>query len=179
MSDCHDPRADMTAIHARIMAALVRTALALAAGGLALGLTFATEYLAGIPTCTLCQTERWTYRAAIVLGAVAMVMPLPAIRALLGFAVLVTVANAGLAVVDLGTEYHIWRNPFDACAVPQLAGSLVNRVLQLWSSPPAPCDWVVYLISFEPPSMAAVNALYAAACAAFLSLILMHSAQRT
>jgi hypothetical protein len=39
--------------------------LALAAGGLALSLTLAAEYLGGILPCTLCQTERWTYRAAM------------------------------------------------------------------------------------------------------------------
>jgi hypothetical protein len=51
-------------------------------------------------------------------------------------------------------------------------------MVQMSIRPPTPCEWVASLC-FAPLPMPAANALYAAMCAAFSSLILIYGAQRT
>jgi disulfide bond formation protein DsbB len=149
-------------------------ALALAVAGSALGLAVASEYWGGLLPCSLCLMERWPYRIAMLSGALAVVAPRPAIRPLLWLIVLVMLANVGLAAVHVGVEQHLWQNPINECAAPHLGGTLLDRLLQLSSRPPMPCDRGTYLIPFVPLSMAAMNALYAAGCAVLLALYLLH-----
>lgn len=150
--------------------------VALAAAAFALGLALAAEYWGGLLPCSLCLMERWPYRIAIVLGALSVISPGRAIRPLLWLIVLVMLANAGLAVVHVGVEQHLWQNPINECAAPRLDGeSIMERLLQLSSRPPMPCDRATYLIPFVPLSMAAMNALYAAGCAGLLGLYLRRS----
>jgi len=111
-------------------------ALALAVAGSALGLAVASEYWGGLLPCSLCLMERWPYRIAMLLGALAVVAPRPVIRPLLWLIVLVMLANVGLAAVHVGVEQHLWQNPINECAAPHLGGTLLDRLLQLSSRPP-------------------------------------------
>jgi disulfide bond formation protein DsbB len=174
-------RASITSMLARIDRLPPRAvgALALLAAAFALGLALVSEYWGGLLPCSLCLLERWPYRIAIVLGALATLSPRPAIRPLLWLIVVVMVANAGLAIVHVGVEQHLWQNPISECAAPQFTGgSAMERMLQLSSRPPQPCDRGTYLIPFVPVSMAAMNVLYAAMFAAVLALFLWRSARR-
>jgi disulfide bond formation protein DsbB len=154
-------------------------ALTLLAAAFALGLALASEYWGGLLPCSLCLLERWPYRIAILLGAFATLSPRSAIRPLLWLIVVVMVANAGLAIVHVGVEQHLWQNPISECSAPQFSnGSALERMLQLSSRPPQPCDRGTYLIPFVPVSMAAMNVLFAAAFAAVLALFLWRSGQR-
>ena len=148
-------------------------ALALLAAASALGLALASEYWGGLLPCSLCLLERWPYRIAILLGALALVAPRQAIAPLLWLIVLVMLADAGLAIIHVGVEQHLWQNPISECAAPLLTGSsTLDRMLQLSGRPPQPCDRATYLIPFLPLSMAAMNALYAAGLAAVVALYL-------
>jgi disulfide bond formation protein DsbB len=153
-------------------------ALALLAAAFALSLALASEYWGGLLPCSLCLLERWPYRVAILLGALATLSPRPAVRPLLWLIVVLMVANAGLAIVHVGVEQHLWQNPISECSAPQFSsGSAMERSLQLSSRPPQPCDRGAYLIPFVPLSMAAMNVMFAAAFAALLALFLWRSAR--
>ncbi len=174
-------RLSITTVLARIDRFPARAvgALALLAAAFALGLALVSEHWGGLLPCSLCLLERWPYRVAILLGALATLSPRPAIRPLLWLIVLVMAANAGLAIVHVGVEQHLWQNPITECAAPLFnGGTALERMLQLPSRPPQPCDRATYLIPFVPLSMAAMNALYAAAFSALLALFLWHSAPR-
>lgn len=168
------PRRFTTAVaHVTAMSPRLVGALALAIAGFALGLALASEYWGGLLPCSLCLLERWPYRIAMVLGALAIVAPRPAVRPVLWLIVLVMIASAELAIMHVGVEQHLWQNPINECAAPQLNGSLLGDLLQLSSRPPMPCDRATYLIPFVPLSMAAMNALYAAGTAALLATFLL------
>jgi disulfide bond formation protein DsbB len=82
--------------------------------------------------------------------------------------------NVGLAVIHVGVEQHLWQNPINECAAPHFGGmTLMDRLLDLSSRPPQPCDRASYLIPFLPLSMAAMNALFAAAFAGLLAVFLL------
>ena len=152
--------------------------LTLLAAGFALGLALASEHWGGLLPCSLCLLERWPYRITILIGALAVIAPRSAIRPLLWLAVLFMLADAGLAVVHVGVEQHLWQNPIGECAAPHLGGSLADRLLQLSSRPPQPCDRASYLIPFIPLSMAAMNVLYAGGVAMVLAIYLRRPALR-
>lgn len=162
----------MLALINRIPPRAVAT-LTLLAAAFALGLALASEYWGGLLPCSLCLLERWPYRIAIVLAALAVVAPRPAIAPLLWLAALTMLADAGLAVIHVGVEQHLWQNPIGECAAPNLNGSLADRLLQLSGRPPQPCDRASYLIPFLPLSMAAMNILYAGGLAAAVALYLL------
>lgn len=145
---------------------------ALLAAASALGLAFASEYWGGLLPCSLCLLERWPYRLAIACAAIALIVPPPAIAPLLWLIVLAMLADAALAAVHVGVEQHLWDNPVGECAAPHLGGSVVDRVLRLSDRPPQPCDRASYLLPFIPLSMAAMNALFAAAFAMVLAVYL-------
>jgi disulfide bond formation protein DsbB len=154
--------------------------LALLAAAFALGLALASEYWGGLLPCSLCLLERWPYRVAILLGALAAFSPRPAVRPLLWLIVVVMMANAGLAIVHVGVEQHLWLNPISECSAPHFSGdTALERMLQLSSRPPQPCDRGTYLIPFVPVSMAAMNVLFAAAFASLLALYLWRSVRRS
>ncbi|HEY2616943.1 MAG TPA: disulfide bond formation protein B [Acetobacteraceae bacterium] len=173
---------------ARIDAAVTRigqlsprmvVAVALLAAGFALGLALIAEHWGGLLPCSLCLLERWPYRVVIVLAALAIVAPRPLVQPLLWLVVLAMMANVGLAIIHVGVEQHLWQNPVNECAAPHFGGvSLLDRILDLSSRPPQPCDRATYLIPFLPLSMAAMNAVFAAALAGLLTLFLCRDALR-
>ena len=154
-------------------------ALALLVAGFALGLALAAEHWGGLLPCSLCLLERWPYRVAIVLGAVATVSPRPAIVPLLWAIVVAMAANAGLAIIQVGVEQHLWRNPIAECTAPHFnGGSLMDHLLQLSSRAPQPCDRAAYLNPFIPLSMAAMNALFAATFAAVMAVFVWRNSRQ-
>ena len=140
------------------------------AAGLALGIALASERWAGLVPCALCLLERWPYRAAIVLGLLAAVVPLRAGRWLLLAIVFVMLASLALAVVHVGVEQHAWPSPLPECAAPRLGrGTIAETLARMPSHPGKPCDDPTYLIPGLPLSMAAMNLLYALAFAMLLA----------
>ena len=149
------------------LAALLLTAAAAAA----LGTAFAAEWWGGLVPCALCLVERWPWRAAIALGAVALLMPS---RVALAAAVPALLAGAALGAVHVGVEQGFWPSPLPECAAPRIAGGTVaERLASMPATPSKPCDEPTYLIPALPVSMAAMNALYALALACGLSMFLV------
>ncbi len=148
-------------------------AFTLLAAAFALGLALASEYWGGLLPCSLCLLERWPYRIVILFAALAVIVPRRAIAPLLWLIVLVLLADMAVAIIHVGVEQHLWQNPIGECAAPHVTGSVADRLLQLSSRPPQPCDRASYLIPFLPVSMAAMNALYTAGLAAVITLYLL------
>lgn len=135
------------------------------AGGLAMAIALTAEHGLGFAPCALCLWERWPYRVLIVLGLVAAVLPRGPARAVLWFAVLVTLYETGLAVLHLGVEQHLWRSPLPECFAPRFTGGDITAMLQAMPvRPTKPCDSASFLIPGLPVSMVAMNVLYALAC---------------
>jgi disulfide bond formation protein DsbB len=136
--------------------------------GFALCFALASEYWGGLVPCALCLWERWPYRVAIALGAAGVLLPRKWLLALVLPTMLV---GAGLAFVHVGVEQGLWPSPLPECAAPSFTGgSIAERLAQMPARPAKPCDDPTYLIPFLPVSMAAMNFLFAVACAAALTV---------
>ena len=129
---------------------------------LALGTALATERWGGLVPCALCLLERWPYRAAIVLGLLAVLLPRRPARWALALSALVVLAGAGLAAVHVGVERGWWPSPLPECAAPRFTGGgIAERLAQMPARPAKPCDDPTYLVPGLPVSMAAMNGLLA------------------
>jgi len=149
------------------------------AAALPLGVALAAERFAGLVPCALCLLERWPYRAAIVLGLLAFVLPLTLARALLALLALTMLGGAALGAVHVGVEWGFWPSPLPECAAPRLAhGSVAQLLASLPARPAKPCDAPTYLIPGLPLSMAAMNLLYALVFCALLATYLWRSRRR-
>ncbi len=144
-----------------------------AAAGVVLGVALLAEGWGGLVPCALCLWERWPYRVVIGLGLLAAVWPGGA-RRVLGAAMVVLVAGAALGVLHVGVEQRWWPSPLPECAAPRLGGgTMAERLARMPARPAKPCDEPIYLVSGLPVSMAAMNALFAAALATGLGLIVV------
>lgn len=131
----------------------------LAAAGLAVALL--SERWGGLVPCALCLVERWPYRVAILLGALAFAWPRGA-RLMVGLAALAMLAGAVLGGVHVGVEQGAWPSPLPECAAPKLGGgTMAERLARMPATPAKPCDEPTYLIPAVPLSMAAINLGYA------------------
>lgn len=142
----------------------------LIAAGLALGIALASEYWGGLVPCALCLWERWPYRVAIGLAAVAFLFPS---RLLLGLVALAGMAGAALAAIHVGVEQGVWPSPLPECAARLTSvGSIAERMAAMPARPAKPCDEPSFLIPSLPLSMAMMNLLFALAFVALLAIYL-------
>lgn len=148
-------------------------ALCLGAAALALATAHAAELYGGLVPCALCLLERWPWRVAAVLGALALVLPSAPARAALALAALALLAGAGLAGLHVGVEQGWWPSPLPECAAPRLAGgSIAERLAALPARPSKPCDAPSYLVPGVALSMAALNGLASLGTAALVAISL-------
>lgn len=149
------------------------------AAGVALGLALGSEAWEGLAPCALCLVERWPYRVAIALSLVAAVVPPRLARVLLVLVVLAFLADVGLGFIHVGVEAHWWPSPLPECAAPRfVGGTIAERLAAMPLRPAKPCDSPSYLIPGLPLSMAAMDLIYALACAALLSVFLWCGGRR-
>lgn len=148
---------------------------ALLAAALALAVAIASERLGGLVPCALCLVERWPYRIAIVLAALAFLAPPRPARWLLAAFALVVLGDAAIAIVHVGVEWHFWPSPLPECAAPHLSGSIAERLAEMPTRPAKPCDEPSFLLPGVPLSMAAMDLLYALVLAAAILIHLYRS----
>src|SRR5258706_2089605 len=87
---------------ARLIALLLP--LALMAGALA------SQYIGGLYPCEMCHWQRWPHYAAIILAALAFVVPGATVRRLLLLLAAVAIGATGaIGVFHAGVEYHSWQ----------------------------------------------------------------------
>jgi disulfide bond formation protein DsbB len=159
-------------VNAEKRLAAIGVSLALAALAVALG----TERFGHIVPCALCLVERWPYRIAIGLGALAFVLPGPTSRWVLWLLSACLLAGAATAFVHVGVEHGWWPSPLPECAAPTFGGgSIAERLAHMPARPAKPCDDPTYLLPGVPLSMAGMNLLFALALAGFLAISLLRN----
>ncbi len=149
------------------------------AAAAALGAAIAMERWGGLVPCALCLLERWPYRIAIALGVLALITPGWIARPLLILLVLTVAADAAIAAVHVGVEFHWWPSPLPECAAPHVSGgSIADMLASMPARPAKPCDDPTFLIPGLPLSIAAMNMLYAMAFAATIAMSLRRRRRR-
>ena len=128
--------------------------IALAAGGsaaLLLG-AFAFQHLGGLAPCKLCIWQRYPHVAAIALGALALIVPLPILIALGALAALIT---TGIGGYHVGVEQGWWEGPTTCSSAP--VDNLDPNALfdQIMAAPLVRCDEIAW--QFAGLSMAGWN----------------------
>ena len=111
------------------------------------------QYL-GYPPCKMCIWQRWPHGIAVVIGAIALVLPL-AIVALCG--ALAAATTAAIGIYHTGVEKGWWEGP-SSCSSGDITG-MSNEDLfnQIMNAPLVRCDEVAWAMSGL--SMASWNAL--------------------
>lgn len=125
-----------------------------AAGGsaaLLLG-AFAFQHLGGLAPCKLCIWQRYPHAVAIVLGAIALLLPVP-LLILLGAAA--ALSSAGVGLYHVGVEQGWWEGP-TSCSAGAIGGVDANDLFdQIMAAPLIRCDDIAW--QFAGLSMAGWN----------------------
>lgn len=126
----------------------------LAAGGSFVLLAGAFLFQAmGYPPCALCLWQRWPHAAAIVIGAIALMIWRPATPLLL-LGALAAATTGGIGIFHTGVERGWWEGPASCSGS---GGGLGGDLLSTDITPVVMCDDVVW--SLFGLSMASYNAL--------------------
>jgi disulfide bond formation protein DsbB len=142
-------------------------AVVLAASLLVLGTALLSQYWGGLIPCELCLLQRWPWRVAIVVAALAWLAGdrLSLTAAALTLA-LVFFVGAGLGFYHVGVEQHWFTGPTACSATPGLTATTIEELRrQLEASPVVMCDQVQW--SFFGVSLAGWNVVASLAMAAF------------
>jgi disulfide bond formation protein DsbB len=108
-----------------------RFAILLAAGGSAtvLAAAFAFQYLGGLAPCQLCLWQRWPHAAAIVIGALALILARGTLGRLLPLiGALAALASAGIGVFHVGVEQKWWQG-LASCTAGSISGLSTEDLL--------------------------------------------------
>jgi disulfide bond formation protein DsbB len=137
---------------ARLIALLLP--LALMAGALG------SQYIGGLYPCEMCHWQRWPHYAAIVLAALAFVVPGATARHLLVLLAAVAIGASGaIGVFHAGVEYHWWQGFTECTSTMQGSGGTAAEMLaRIMKAPVVRCDvpqWSLFGIS-----LAGFNALF-------------------
>ena len=139
--------------------------LALIAGALG------SQYWGGLFPCEMCHWQRWPHYTAIVLAALAFVVPGTAARALVALAGIAILMSGAIGVFHAGVEYHWWQG-ITACTttVASGGGNMDDLLERIMKAPLIRCDqaqWTLFGIS-----LAGFNALFSLA-GGFAVLVLL------
>ena len=136
--------------------------IAAVVGAVALLVAWIAEHQLQMAPCALCLLERWPYRALVVLGLAAQLVPVRIARPLLLLCGLALAVSIGLSLTHVGVEQHWWPDPLPECMAPHFhGGSMSERLASMPLRPAKPCDAPNRLLSFLPLSMASLDLIYA------------------
>jgi disulfide bond formation protein DsbB len=111
-----------------------------------------SQFIGGLFPCEMCHWQRWPHYTAIVLAALAFVVPGPALkRALVALAALAILVSGGIGVFHAGVEYHWWQG-ITACSTTMQGsgGSVEDMLKRIMDAPVVRCDvaqWSLFGIS--------------------------------
>lgn len=132
-----------------------------AAGSAALLLgAFGFQHLGGMAPCKMCLWQRWPHAAAIVIGALAVLVPgtmLPLLTLMAVLGMLAALTTAGIGLYHTGVERGWWEGP-TTCTSGPIGGLTPDQLMeQIMSAPLVRCDEVPWeMLSL---SMASWNAI--------------------
>jgi disulfide bond formation protein DsbB len=132
-------------------------ALATAGSAALLAGALAFQYIGGLEPCHLCMLQRYPHMAAMVIGALTLLLPvlLPRLMSLAGAAAAFT--SAGYGAYHSGVERHWWPGPNTCTSGPIGNLSAKDLLAQIQSAPLVQCDQVAW--SMLGLSMASWNML--------------------
>ncbi|UZK68424.1 disulfide bond formation protein B [Sphingomonas sp. S1-29] len=116
-----------------------------------------SQYIAGLYPCEMCHWQRWPHYAAIVLAALAFVVPgIAAKRTLVALAALGIAVSGAIGVFHAGVEYHWWEG-ITACTtrVQPGGGDFLDALLK---APIIRCDVAQWTLGGI--SLAGFNAIF-------------------
>ncbi len=110
-----------------------------------LGGAFAFQYIGGLAPCHLCWLQRYPHAAAIVIGALALMIPTGlAGRALPWLGAAATLTTAVIGAYHTGVERHWWPGP-TTCTSGSIGGiSAKDLLAQIQAAPVVQCDQVAW-----------------------------------
>ncbi len=121
---------------------------------------FVVEHGLGVAPCELCLLERWPWRVLIGLALIALFLPGSGGRAALALAIPVLLVSAGLGVLHVGVEQHLWPSPFPSCRGGTFSGGAIAAQLDAMPLRAAkPCDAPYDIVPALPVSMATLDLL--------------------
>lgn len=145
----------------------------------ALAFAYTAQYGFDLQPCILCLYQRWPYRIAIVLAALAFILARPApggARALLALCAVAFTICACIALYQVGIEERWWIGT-EKCVGAPLSGLNADELLdKIKSAPIVKCDDVQF--RFLGLTLAAYNGLFALGLAVGLVLGLRYKPAR-
>ncbi|WP_170381065.1 disulfide bond formation protein B [Ruegeria atlantica] len=126
------------------------TLVLIAAGGSAAMLlgAWGFQHLGGMAPCKMCIWQRYPHGAAVVIGALALVLPRVNLLPLLG--ALAALTTAVIGVFHAGVELKWWEGP-TSCTSGDIGGLSTQELMdQIMSAPLVRCDeipWEMFGLS--------------------------------
>ena len=144
-----------------------------AAGSAALlAAAFAFQYIGGLAPCHLCLQQRYPHGAAVIIGALALLIPAGLIGRLLPLAgAAAALTTAGYGAYHTGVERHWWLSSCSSAPVANISAK--DLLAQIQAAPVVKCDQVAW--EMLALSMASWNMLASVA----LALIWVIAARKT
>ncbi len=112
-----------------------------------------SQFIGGLFPCEMCHWQRWPHYTAIVLAALAFVVPGAASckRGLVALAAIAILVSGGIGVFHAGVEYHWWQG-ITACSTTMQGsgGSVQDMLKRIMDAPVVRCDvaqWSLFGIS--------------------------------
>ena len=100
-----------------------------------------SQYLGGLYPCEMCHWQRWPHYAAIVLAAIAFIIPGRDSRRVLVLAAAALIAASGLiGVFHAGVEYGWWQGITGCSTTVRSTGSAADMLDQIMNAPIIRCD---------------------------------------
>lgn len=126
----------------------VARALALVAPFMMIGGAWYTELVWGLFPCEMCHWQRWPHYAAIVLAALAYVIPPKGVQmVLVALAALAILTSGGIGAWHAGVEYGWWEG-LTTCS--QAGGGSGDILADIMKAPLVRCDevqWSLFGVS--------------------------------
>lgn len=137
-------------------------AAALLLGLLPLAVAWFAQDRMGLVPCALCLLERWPYRALLLLGLLALLVPARTARLVLLLGTAPLIAALVLSTAHVGVEQGLWPDPLPQCIAPRWhGGSIADQLAAMPRRPAKPCDAPTRLLAAVPLSMASLDVIYA------------------
>lgn len=150
-------------VTARWIALLLPAALLAGAWG--------SQLFGGLVPCEMCHWQRWPHYAAVVIAALAFVVPGASNRrGLVWLAALAIAISGAIGVYHAGTEYHWWAGMTACTSEIQAGGSTDDMLKAIMAAPIVRCDqpqWTLFGIS-----LAGFNAIFSFAGALVIAWLM-------
>jgi disulfide bond formation protein DsbB len=130
-----------------------------------------SQYFGGLIPCEMCEWQRYPHYAAIVLAALAFVVPgADARRTLVLLAAIAIAISGAIGVYHAGVEYGWWEGATSCSTTVTGGGSADAMLAQIMAAPLIRCDqpqWTLFGVS-----LAGFNALFSLGGAALVLILL-------